>query len=79
LLVITAPPSVSTQARKAKFHQFCELDGAICEEDGDAVDHGIPPFTAEAEKALRRDRLKLQRLMAHRADDPSNVFGFHRP
>lgn len=53
-----------------------QLEDAVREQDGDAVDEGISSGAAEAEDALR---LKLQCLTADRADDPAEIFGFHGP
>jgi hypothetical protein len=61
---------------KGKVPSFCELESAIREQDGDAIDDWISPGTAEAEDIFL---LKLQRLAADRADDPAEIFGLDAP
>jgi len=51
---------------------MCGLDGAVREQDGDAVDDRIAPRAAEAYDAVT---IKLQRPMAGRTHQPVEIFG----
>jgi methylenetetrahydrofolate dehydrogenase (NADP+)/methenyltetrahydrofolate cyclohydrolase len=64
-------PNESTQKQGGKFHVTKKLNGAINQENRDAIDDGIAPSAA---LATHYRRLKLQRLMAGRADDPAQIF-----
>jgi hypothetical protein len=52
------------------FAQSKGLNGAISQQNGNAIHDGVAPPTA---LAPYRRRLKLQGLVAHGADDPAQI------
>ena len=54
------------------FNAGHELDGPVCQQNGNAIDNGIAATAAQAEYCAD---FKLQRFAADRADDPAQIFG----